>query len=192
MIPPEKIETYRKVSVLAERGTPGERVSAQNILAQLEARYPGIRAAASPPPPPPMPKPGDFWGGFTGARSSGGGFTGAPPPPSGSNGPTIRDVQDAVDAVREFFRAAVAEQEAEAARTDTVAQHTDVSSRWLDSGDLVVRVKITRAGIRAFRRESIDLWAVAQQVGKDVADEMVAAIEEDTVEAPPRARKGRG
>jgi hypothetical protein len=189
MIPPEKIETYRKVSVLAERGTPGERVSAQNILAQLEARYPGIREAANPPPPPPppMPKPGDFWGGFTGARGGGGGFTGAPPP-----GPTIRDVQGAVDAVRDFFRAAVAEQEAEAARSKAAQDYADVSSRWLDSGDLVVRVKITRAGIRAFHKGDLDVRAVAEQVGADVADEMVAAIEEAAVEAPPRARKGRG
>lgn len=47
-IPAEKIETYRKVRVLAEEGaTPGERASAQRIAANLEAKYPGIREAAA-------------------------------------------------------------------------------------------------------------------------------------------------
>ncbi len=43
MIPPEKIQKYRKVYQLFKKGsTPGERNSAQNTLKHLESKYPGI------------------------------------------------------------------------------------------------------------------------------------------------------
>ena len=162
------------------------------VCRRRRSRYPGIREAANPPPPP--PKPGDFWGGFTERARSAGGFTGAPPSAAtGSNGPSLRDIQDAVDAVREFLKGALDEQQQETRAQALAEDHADVSSRWLDSGDLVVRLKVSRSGIRAMRRESIDLWTVAQQVGKNVADEMVAAIEEDAEasRAPPPRRRTR-
>lgn len=222
MIPPEKIDLYRKVRALAERGVPGERDNARAILASLEAKYPGIRAAADVPPQGSGRPPtgggnvgGDFpWDDFwqqdfwqqmfgtrppptgPGPRPAGAGdFTGkppdagaAPPPPRGPG------VREAFEWTRDFLRTVMEEEKKDADRRALVEAHATVSSRYTDDGDLVVRLRVTEAGRRALRRgaNTADLWAIAQQVGKDVADEFVAAMEEEAeAEAAPRRARRR-
>lgn len=200
MIPPEKIDTYRKVRAHAEQNTGGERANAERILAQMEARYPGIReAAAGTGTPRGAPAGGGFdWQGFAEDFFGKGGiprpppagaprrdFTGTPP----SAGPNLREL---FEAARDFLKSVEADLAAEEKRKALVAEHTDVTSRWTDSGDLVVRVRVSPAGRRALRRmDPAELWAVAAQVGKDVADELVGALEEEQAEEAAGARRRR-
>ena len=206
MIPPEKIILYRKVRALAERGVPGERDNARGVLASLEARYPGIReaAAASPSPPPAPDFPwGDFMESMFGRRQAqpprpptgGGGFTGSPPPPGPSAAPASGPgVREAFEWTRDFLRGVAEDERRESVRATLVEEHATVTSRFTDDGDLVVRLRVTEAGRRALRRGAgtADLWAIAQQVGKDVADEFVGAMEEEAeAEREPKRRARR-
>jgi hypothetical protein len=206
-VPPEKIDLYRKVRALAERGAPGERNNARAVLVSLEQKYPDIRGAAEASPPPqgraaPGPS-GDPWaalwqqvfgaGATPPPAQGGGGFTGRAPATAQapSRGPGIRE---AFEWTRDFLRTVVEEERKDSDRRALVEEHADVTSRYTDSGDLVIRLRVTEAGRRAMRggASTADLWAVAQQVGKDVADEFVAALEEEAeAEAAPQRTRRR-
>lgn len=79
MIPPSKVERYRKICIMEKRGTDADRVAAANVRAGMEARYPGIAAVAGRSEGGQGgPSGGGFSGGFRPSQES---YTAGPPPP---------------------------------------------------------------------------------------------------------------